>query len=171
MGVPDDHILCRFVRSKEWSTNTNGPLNGAFKGIRNKKTLKAEITNWDKSLMAQRGANIESLRTGNLENHPHTVYLKPSDYKNAAEEAEREKQEPCRISIQYTPHSVAPEQTPWAYAHLDVIEQNTEKTVAQFRENLRNRVMATRLCGLCDKIYVINEFGLENVCKYCCSAI
>ena len=72
------------------------------------------------------------------------------------------KQEPCRISIRYTPHSVAPEQTPWAYAHLDVIEQNTEKTVAQFRENLRNRVMATRLCGLCDKIYVINEFGLEN---------
>ena len=51
--------------------------------------------------MAQRGANGITAHWQLGESSP--FYLKPSDYKNAAKEAEREKQEPCRISIQYSP--------------------------------------------------------------------
>ncbi len=172
MGVPTENTLCRFVRSKEWSTDTNGPLNGAFKGKRNKVTGKPEMSHWDRTAMNRRGHSIELLRVGNLQDYPYTFYLKPSDYISAALQAESKTLEPCRITIKYTPEGVAYEQAQWAYAHVDIIEdEQTEKSKAEFREYLRKRATNFRLCEHCDNIYPKDQINDANICHSCFSII
>ena len=117
--------------------------------------------------MAQRGNSIERLRTGNLREYPHTTYLKTEDYIRAAESAKQELQEPCLISIKYTPGAVALEQSPWAYAHVDVIEEDTAETAQKFRETLKTRARMFALCESCDSILPRGEVDEAGFCGCC----
>ena len=130
-----------------------GPKAGAFKGPVNKVSGRKEISNWDRTDMARRGDSVDLLRTGKLAEHRNTVYLKAADYINAADQAQTAESEQCSIDIVNTPHSVEPEQQAWAYAHVDVVEIDTDKTAREFRENLCNQARKTQLCECCDILY------------------
>ena len=167
MAVPVGHTLCRLVRAKDWSEITNSPNAPAFKGIKNEETNKIGISNWDRTEMVQQGDNIESLRTGNLRDHLYTTYLKTEDYFRAAGCAEHDLKKPCRVSIIYTPDAVAPEQSQWAYAHVDVIEEETAETAPKFREILKKRARITALCETCDNIRPRHEVDRHGKCEGC----
>ncbi len=128
-----------------------GPKAGAFKGPINKVSGRREISNWDRTDTARRGYNVELLRTGNLAEHRNTVYLKAADYIDAADQAQKARGQPCLIDIVNTPHSVEPEQQPWAYAHVDVVEIETDKTAREFRENLCNQARKTQLIDMMEE--------------------
>jgi hypothetical protein len=159
--------MCRLVRAGDWSSITNSPNAAAFKGIKDEKTNKRGISNWDRTEMAQRDQSIDLLRTGNLQDYPYTTYLKAEDYLRAAERAERELQKPCRVSIRYTPDAVAPEQFRWAYAHVDVIEEVTTETAPKFREILKKRARKIALCETCDRILLRDQVDAQRLCADC----
>jgi hypothetical protein len=119
--------------------------------------------------MVQRGDRIDLLRTGNLRDYPYTTYLKTEDYIRAAENAEQELKQPCRINIRYTPDAVAPEQSKWAYAHVDVIEEDTVATAERFREILKAWARMMALCESCDSILSRDEVGDAGI-GVCCRA-
>ena len=167
MAVPPEHTLCRLVRAKDWSAITKSPNAPAFKGIKDEKTSKRGISNWDRTEMVHCGHSIERLRTGNLQDYPHTTYLKAEDYSRAAERAEQEWKKPCRISIRYTPNAVAPEQSRWAYAHVDVTEEETTETALRFREILKKRAREIALCEACDNILPRHKVDARSICGDC----
>ena len=117
--------------------------------------------------MTLRGDSVQSLRTGNLRDYPHTSYLKTEDYIQAARSTQEELREPCRISIEYTPGAVEKEQLPWAYAHVDVIEEETSKTAQKFRELLKARARMVALCEACDSILQREEVNEAGICRNC----
>ena len=168
--MPNGRTLCRFVRDDEWSKLTDSPNAPVFKGPKNKVTGKREMSNWDRTEMVLRGHSVESLRTGNLRDYPHTSHLKTEDYIQAARSAEEELREPCRISIEYTPGAVAKEQLPWAYAHVDVIEEDTSKTAQRFRELLKARARVVTLCKTCDSILPREKVNEAGFCGRCSSS-
>ena len=135
-----------------------GPKAGAFKGSVNKVSEKKEMSNWDRTDMARHGDTVYVLRTGKLAEHKNTVYLRGADYIDAAAQAQTTTSEPCRIDILNTPESAEPEQQPWAYAHVDVVEMDTDKTGREFRENLCNQARKTQFCECCDTLYIRGTF-------------
>ena len=131
-----------------------GPKARAFKGTRNPTTKKREMSNWDRTELAHRGSTVDALRTGNLAEHRHSAYLKAHDYTKTAVSTAASEYALCLITIASTPQSVPPEQARWAYAHVDVVEEEMTQTAAKFRENLSKRACETQLCEICDTVYL-----------------
>ena len=133
MPVPEDDILCRFIRPKDWSRILNRPKPGAFK--------QAALSVWHDARLRERGFSLEDLRIDHLAGYGQSHHT-AGDYIDCAREAAQRDGEPFQVQVEWRPEDqyVAEPWRHWRYAHVQV---EAIEGPAQFLPEFR-RVLAER---------------------------
>ena len=121
MPVPEEDIVCRFVRSKDWSTLERRPKAGAFKG------KGVDLSVWHPARLQAYGAQLEDLQFGPLAGTGQAHYT-AGGFGRIASKVEAEAQGRCEtgrldVIVEWSPDQVAEEWKRWAYAHIDIRTQ------------------------------------------------
>ena len=130
MPVPEDDILCRFIRPGDWSKRDNRPKPGAFK--------QAELSVWHRDRLLSRQVRLEDLRIGHLSGcgqAHHTV----ADYLLFARKAAQLERTPFRVQVEWRPEDqyVDKPWQPWRDAHVQVeAVEGPDKFLVEFRRQL-----------------------------------
>ncbi len=130
MPVPEDDIVCRFIRPDDWSNRDKRPRPGAFK--------QADLSVWHKGRLSERDVLLEDLRIGHLagcgQAH-HTV----ADYLEFARKAAQCEGRPFQVQIEWRPEDQYVEEPwrPWRDAHVQVeAMEGPGKFLVEFRRQL-----------------------------------
>lgn len=120
--LPSD-ILCRFIRTKDWSTNFKRPTPQAFK--------QAGLSVWHKGWLDQRSVSLESLRIDSLEGAGQAHHA-VEDYHRLADQLA------LQVEIKHTPENVLPQLKRWKDAHYDVYPGDIPTVGMVLPQKLRN---------------------------------
>ena len=118
MPVPEEDVVCRFVRSKDWNKPERRPKAGAFKG------KGVDLSVWHPARLKACGAQLEDLQFGHLARTGQAHYT-AGDFGRIAREVEAEAQQRggtgrLDVTVEWSPEQVAEAWKRWAYAHIDV---------------------------------------------------
>ena len=133
MPVPEDDVVCRFVRSKDWSTAEQRPKPGAFKDL--------DLSVWHLERLEGQGARLEDLQFGSLLGSGQAHY-DVGDFSQIAREVEAEaaaggESGKLDVTVEWSPETVVDEWKRWASAHIEVrTEMDCKKLWAAFRRAL-----------------------------------
>lgn len=133
MPVPEDDILCRFIRPKDWSRILNRPKPGAFK--------QAALSVWHQTRLHERGASLTDLLIENLTGFGQAHHT-AGDYKTCAREAEKREGEPFQVQVEWRSENqyVAEPWREWSYAHVQVeATKGPDQFLPEFRRVLAER--------------------------------
>ena len=113
MPVPEDDIVCRFVRPRDWSSRDDRPRPGAFK--------QAGLSVWHKARVESRGITLEDLRIEHLSGYGQAHHA-AGDYIELAEESSRQEETPLEVQVEWRPEDecVAEPWRQWRDAHAQV---------------------------------------------------
>ena len=113
MPVPEEDIVCRFVRSQDWSSRDNRPRPGAFK--------QAALSVWHLESLQSQGVRVEDLRVEHLARAGQAHHL-VEDYLALAHFASEEVGTPFAVRVEWRPEDeyVSEPWRPWRYAHVQV---------------------------------------------------
>ena len=132
MPVPEGDRVCRFIRPSkdDWSVREQRPKPGAFKH-------KEGISVWHKEcLQAVYNADLEDLRIGSLTGAGQALHT-VADYHQCAADAAEQKQELCRVSVEWRSDSVPEPWWQWRDAHIQVDAlEGSPKVIAEMRRLL-----------------------------------
>ena len=120
--IPSD-ILCRFIRTRDWSTLFKQPTPQAFK--------QSGLSVWHKGWLDQRSVPLESLRIDSLEGAGQAHYA-VDDFNRLAEQLA------LQVEIKHTPENAHPELERWKDAHYDVYPGNIPAVGKVLPQELRN---------------------------------
>ena len=113
MSVPDDDMLCRFVRRQDWSTREGRPKPGAFK--------QGGLSVWDCEKLREHAVQLDELRIEHLAGCGQAHHT-AADYLEHSSEAER--REGTLLGVQVVWRSgdeyVTAPWRKWRYAHVQV---------------------------------------------------
>ena len=113
MPVPEDDIVCRFVREQDWNTRDNKPKSGAFK--------QPCLSVWHVGRLQARNVQVEDLRLKHLEGVGQAHHTAGDYLRLAIEVAECEGTE-FQVRVEWRTEDKYVEETwrPWRYAHVQV---------------------------------------------------
>lgn len=133
MPVPEDDVVCRFVRSRDWSESERRPKPGAFKD--------PNLSVWHPARLAACAARLEELQFGSLASTGQAHYA-VGDFSRTAVRVESEAErsgEPGNLDVtaEWSPETVAEAWERWACAHIEVrTETDCRALWARFRRAL-----------------------------------
>jgi len=111
--VLEEDIVCRFVRSQDWSSRESRPRPGAFK--------QADLSVWHLEILQTQGVRVEDLRVEQLVGAGQAHHL-VSDYLDLARSASEKAETPFAVRVEWRPEDefVAEPWRPWRFAHVQV---------------------------------------------------
>lgn len=96
MPVPDDDILCRFVRERDWSYAENRPRPGAFK--------QASLSVWHLNRLYEQGAALSDLQIGHLAGSGQAHHT-AGDYRRLARRVSQFQGLPFQVEVEWRPEN------------------------------------------------------------------
>lgn len=113
MPVPEVDIVCRFVRTQDWSSRDNRPRPGAFK--------QDGLSVWHRDRLLSSHVQLEDLRIDSLAGCGQ-AHHRVSDYLDFAQPASEEAGTPFAVQVEWRPEdeNVAQPWRRWRYAHVQV---------------------------------------------------
>ena len=131
MPVPEEDIVCRFVRSKDWSDSEQRPKPGAFKDV--------SLSVWHPACLQAHGARLEDLQFDSLARTGQAHYA-AGDFSRTARKVEAEavgESGKLDVTAEWSPETVVEAWKRWAFAHMEVrTEMDCRKLWAAFRRAL-----------------------------------
>lgn len=133
MSVPDEDIVCRFVRSKDWSESEQRPRPGTFKQI--------DLSVWHQANLQSHAVRLEDLQFGSLARSGQAHYI-VGDFsriarKVKAEAARRGESGRLDVTAEWSPETVPEEWEQWVTAHVEIrTKMDCKKLWAAFRRAL-----------------------------------
>ena len=130
MPVPQDDLVCRFIRPRDWNGRNNRPKASAFK--------QPDLSVWHIGRLLERGASIDDLRIEHLAGYGQAHHA-VSDYETLAEEATQRTGIAFRVRAEWrsADQYVDEPWRPWAYAHVQVEAlEGPANFLAEFRRLL-----------------------------------
>ena len=111
--VPEDDIVCRFIRKQDWSFRDNRPKPGAFK--------QPALSVWHKDQLLAHGIPLEDLRIEHLANHGQALHT-VGDYLKFADCSAQVAETPFGVRVEWRPEDehVAEPWRRWRFAHAQV---------------------------------------------------
>ena len=134
MPLPNDDILCRFIRDNDWSARDNRPKTGAF------KYKNRELSVWHKERLESEGVDLKQLRLAELSGSGQALHS-VEQYFEARQVAE-ENGDGFEMQVEFRPEDeyVSEAWRQWRYAHAQVeIVEGPEKFPLVFRAYLARR--------------------------------
>ena len=113
MPVPQDDIICRFIRPSDWDKRDNKPSQRAFR--------QPGLSVWHIGRLLERDMSVEDLQIEHLVGYGQAHHT-DGDYLRFAADAAEAEGTPFRVQVEWRPedHYVAEPWRPWAYAHVQV---------------------------------------------------
>ena len=133
MPVPEDDILCRFIRPRDWSRILNRPKPAAFK--------QAALSVWHEARLRERNVLLTDLLIEHLAGFGQAHHT-AGDYHDCAREAARRDGEPFQVQVEWRPEDqyVAEPWREWNYAHVQVeATEGPQQFLPEFRRILAER--------------------------------
>ena len=136
MPIPNDDVLCRFIRPGRgyWNPQTNEPLQRAFKQV--------DLSVWHQGRLHDNGVALHELLIENLSGYGqahHTVQR----YLEIAQSIAQEEGEPFQIQIEWRPNAVTEPWRQWRYAHVQVeVTAGPQDFPLEFRRRLAANAQA-----------------------------
>ena len=133
MPVPEEDIVCRFVRSKDWSDSEQRPRPGTFKQV--------DLSVWHQANLQNLGVRLEDLQFGSLERSGQAHYT-VGDFSRTARKVEAEAVQrggsgKLNVTAKWSPNTVPEEWIQWVDAHVEIrTEMDCKKLWAAFRRAL-----------------------------------
>ena len=130
MPVPEDDVVCRFIRPSDWSTRDQRPRPGAFK--------QAGLSVWHRDRLSSRQVRLEDLRIEHLSGCGQAHHV-VADYLEFAQEAARREETPFQVQVEWRPEDqyVAEPWRPWRDAHVQVeAVEGPDQFLVEFRRML-----------------------------------
>ena len=133
MLVPEEDIVCRFVRSKDWSIDQRRPKPAAFKQV--------DFSVWHPARLEAQGARLEQLQFGTLARTGQAHYT-VGDFCRLASEVEAEAERSGEtgkldLMVEWSPDTVLEAWKRWADAHIEVrTEMDCKTLLVRFRRAL-----------------------------------
>ena len=130
MPVPEDDVVCRFIRPDDWSIRDNRPRPGAFK--------QAELSVWHKDRLSSQGSTLEDLLIEHLAGYGQAHHA-VADYLESAQEAVEREGTPFQVQVEWRPEDQYVEEPwrPWRDAHVQVeATEGPRKFLIEFRRLL-----------------------------------
>ena len=133
MPVPEDDIVCRFVRSKDWSDSEQRPKPGAFKD--------PNLSVWHPARLEACAVRLEELQFGSLARTGQAHYA-VGDFGRTVRKVESEAEqsgEPgsLAVAVEWAPDTVLEAWKRWVCAHIEVRTETDCKALwARFRRAL-----------------------------------
>ena len=136
MPVPDEDLVCRFVRKRDWCEREKRPNAAAFKD-------KRGLTVWHIQRLSELGAELGQLKIEHLRGNGE-AHHKAGDYRAAAQWAEDKVKEQLQVDVsldtivEWRPEDVyvAEAWRAWREAHVQVETQAENAALKLFRERL-----------------------------------
>lgn len=116
MPVPQEDIVCRFIRYDKWSKRENRPRPGAFK--------QPDLSVWHPERLRNKGVRLEDLQFDSLEGSGQAL-ITVAEIFEAAQTAEQKKDGKLHVEVEWRPETVDEARQQWSYAHAQV-ETQTE---------------------------------------------
>ena len=117
MSVPQDDMLCRFIRGHKdyWSESRNRPRPPAFKE-------NDGLSVWNLNSLHQKSVKVDELRKGPVLDGCGQAHHTAGDYLATAKKAGAQNCSQLDITVEWRPENqfVKPEWRDWAYAHVQV---------------------------------------------------
>lgn len=133
MPVPQDDILCRFIRPGDWSRRENRPRPGAFK--------QANLSVWHIEQLRKQGAAPEDLRIEHLRGCGQ-AHHSAGDYQALAAESSQADGVLFQVQVEWRPEDqyVSEPWRTWADAHIQVeVTEGPPDFLIEFRRLLARR--------------------------------
>ena len=113
MPVPDNDIVCRFVRRRDWNKRDNRPKTEAFK--------QAGLSVWHQERLREQDVSLRDLQIKHLSGCGQ-VHHKAEDYRRFADEAAQKDGVSFQVQVEWRPDDeyVAGPWRQWRYAHVQV---------------------------------------------------
>ena len=113
MPVPQDDVLCRFIRPRDWNKGTGRPSQRAF--------AQPGLSVWHIGSLLEKGVSLEDLCIEHLAGYGQAHHT-AGDYLRFAAEASESEETPFQVEVEWRPEDqyVAEPWRPWAYAHVQV---------------------------------------------------
>lgn len=133
MPVPEEDIVCRFVRSKDWSDSEQRPRPGTFKQV--------DLSVWHQARLQVHPARLEDLQFGSLAQTGQAHYA-VGDLSRTARKVEADAArsgEPGKLDVtaEWSAETVPEDWKRWASAHVEIrTEMDCKKLWAAFRRAL-----------------------------------
>jgi hypothetical protein len=128
MPLPGDHIVARFIRSKDWSREEHRPKHTAFK--------QQDLSLWSKSKLNKRGDSLDDVHSAGFQGTG-IAFFSVDACHQLAEDAATKVGQPLQITVEWQPNGLPPHLVQWAYAHAEVRwVQSSEATIRTFRQLL-----------------------------------
>lgn len=130
MSVPEDDILCRFVREKDWSAKENRPRPSAFR--------ETGLSLWHVGRLLEHNVQVEDLRLKHLEGVGQAHHT-AGQYIKFALEVAQETNKPFPVSVEWRPEDehVTEPWRKWRYAHVQVeVADESKNFDTLFRQKL-----------------------------------
>lgn len=131
--VPDDDVVCRFMRAEEWSESENRPRANAFK--------RSNMTVWHEDRILASGSQMSDLQIGQLHGSARAYYA-AGDFSAVAKEVKCETGEYAEASVlwNHSDEAVPYEWSKWKCAHAEVnFRLCGEEVTRRFRAELAIR--------------------------------
>ena len=130
MPVPEDDIVCRFIRPNDWSKRDQRPRPSAFK--------QAALSVWHRDRLRSRNAALEDLRIEQLSGYGQAHHT-TGDYLAFADEAEEIEDQQFKVQVEWRPEDQHVDEPwrQWRYAHVQVeAVEGPDKFLVEFRRLL-----------------------------------
>ena len=130
MPVPEDDVVCRFIRPDDWSNRDNRPRPGAFK--------QGDLSLWHRDRLLSRQVLLEDLRVEHLSGYGQAHHV-VADYLKFARKAEQHEGTPFQVQVEWRPEDKYVDE-PWrrwrdAHVQVEAIE-GPVKFLVEFRRLL-----------------------------------
>lgn len=133
MPIPDDDVLCRFVRERDWSYAENRPRPGAFK--------QPNLSVWHLRRLDEQGVSPAELQIAHLAGSGQAHHT-AGDYTRLARQVAQFQGLPFQVQVEWRPEdeSVAQPWRQWNYAHIQVEAiEGPSDFLRDFRNELARR--------------------------------
>lgn len=134
MRVPDEDIVCRFVRAKDWSEGEDRPKPGAFKQV--------DLSLFHEGRVQDKGNDLSDLQFGSLFGTGR-AYYRAGDFSRFAQKikscAEPELANAAlSVEVLWKPETVSEAWLRWADAHVEMTapETNCKTLMTRLRRKL-----------------------------------